>query len=80
MTLGHNTISSYNDFTQRLMERFDKRDLEIHFRELSQLKQIGSVEAFISEFQRVAVMVTDMSESRLVMLFTKALTELYVGG
>ena len=57
------------------MERFDKRDPEMHFRELAQLKQTGSVEAFISEFQRVAVMVTDVSESRLVMLFTKALTE-----
>ena len=70
MTLGHNTISSYCDFPQRLMERFDKRDLKIHFRELAQLKQTGSAEAFISEFQRVVVMVTDVFESRLVMLFT----------
>ena len=47
VTLGHNTISSYSVFTQRLMERFDKRDPEIHFRELAQLKQTGSVETFI---------------------------------
>ena len=40
-----------------------------------QLKQVGSVEAFISEFQRVAVMVTYVSENRLIMLFTEALTE-----
>ena len=57
------------------MEWFDKRDLEIHYRELAQLKQTGSAEAFISEFQRVAVMVTVLSESKLVMLFTKALTK-----
>ena len=38
VTLGQNTITSYNDFTQRLMERFDKRDPKIHFRELAQLK------------------------------------------
>ena len=75
VTLGHNTISSYSDFTQRLMERFDKRDPEIHFRELAQLKQTGSVEAFISEFRRIAVMVTYVSESRLIMLFSEALTE-----
>ena len=50
VTLGHNTIRSYSDFTQRLMERFDKRDPEIHFRELAQLIQTTSVEAFISEF------------------------------
>ena len=71
VTLGHNAISSYNDFTQRLMERFDKRDSEIHFRELAQLKQTSSAKAFILEFQRVAVMVTDVSESRLVMLLQK---------
>ena len=54
------------------MERFDKKDPEIHFREFAQLKQIGSTEAFISELQRIAVMVTDVSESRLTMLFTEA--------
>ena len=57
------------------MERFDKRDTEIHFREFAQLKQTGSAEAFISEFQRVAVMVTDVFESRLVMLFIEYLTK-----
>ena len=57
------------------MEQFYRKDLEIHFRELAQLKQTGSAEAFISEFQRIAVMVTDVSESRLTMLFTEALTE-----
>ena len=75
VTLGHNTITSYSDFTQRLMERFDKRDTKTHFRELAQLKQTGSVEAFISEFQRVVVMLTDVFESRLVMLFTEDLTK-----
>jgi hypothetical protein len=37
VTLGHNTITSYLDFTQRIINRFDK-DLEIHFREVAQLK------------------------------------------
>ena len=75
VTLAHNTIHSYSEFTQKLIERFDRKDPEIHFRELAQLKQTGSAEAFISEFQRLAVMVTDVSESRLTMLFTEALTE-----
>ena len=74
VTLGQNTISSYSDFTQRLMERFDKRDSKIHFRELAQLKQISSVEAFILEFQRVNFMVTDVLEKRSIMLFSEALT------
>ena len=51
------------------------KDPEIHFKELAQLRQTGSVEAFISEFQRIVVMVTDVSESRLTMLFTEALTK-----
>ena len=57
------------------MERFDRKDPEIHFRKLAQLKQTGNAEAFISEFQRIAVMVTDVSESRLIMLFSEALIE-----
>jgi hypothetical protein len=57
------------------MDRFDRRDLEIHFRDLAQLRQKGTLEAFITEFQRVAVAVTYILEPRLIMLFTKGLTE-----
>jgi hypothetical protein len=34
VTLGHNHISSYLEFIERFMERFDRRDLELHFRDL----------------------------------------------
>jgi hypothetical protein len=50
VTLGHSCITSYRDFTERLMDRFDRRDLEIHFRDLSQLRQTGTTETFITEF------------------------------
>ena len=60
---------------ERIMERFDRRDPEIHFRDLAQLRQTGTAEAFISEFQRVAMAVTDITEPRLVMLFTEGLIE-----
>jgi hypothetical protein len=40
------------------MDRFDQKDLEIHFRELAQLRQTGTPEAYITYFQRMAVMVT----------------------
>jgi hypothetical protein len=62
VTLGHNRITSYREFTERLMDRFDRRDPEIHFRDLAQLRQTGTAEAFVLEFQRVAVAVTDVSE------------------
>ena len=62
VTLGHNTITSYPDFTQRLIERFDRKDPKVHFREPTQLKQTGSADAFISEFQRIAVHDEDVHE------------------
>jgi hypothetical protein len=74
-TLGHNQIVSYTEFTQRLIDRFDQGDPELHFRELTQLKQTGTTEAYIDEFQRLAVMVQDMSPTRLMMLFTEGLME-----
>ena len=75
VTLGHNTITSYNDFTQRIMECFVKKDPKIHFRELAQLKQTCSAETFISEFQCVSIMVSYMRETRLIMIFIEALGE-----
>ena len=75
VTLGHASITSYLEFTQRLIERFDQKDPEIHFRELAQLRKTGSPDSYILEFQRVAVMVTNIREIRLIMLFTKDLTE-----
>jgi hypothetical protein len=61
------------------MERFDRRDPELDSRDLTQLRQTRSVEAFITEFQQKAVVVSDISEHRLVMLFTEALTEPFRG-
>jgi hypothetical protein len=75
ITLGDNQIMAYTDFTQRLIDRFDQGDLELHFRELTQLRQTGAPEVYIEEFQRLAVMVQDISPTRLMMLFTKGLME-----
>jgi hypothetical protein len=37
-TLGHNQIVPYTKFTQRLIDRFDQGDPELHFQELTQLR------------------------------------------
>ena len=42
VTLDHIRITSYREFTDRLMERFDRKDPEIHFRDLAQLTQTGT--------------------------------------
>jgi len=58
-----------------LIDRFDLGDPELHLWELTQLKKTGTAEAYIDEFQRLVVMVQDMSPNRLMMLFTKGLME-----
>ena len=57
------------------MERFDKKNPKLHFRELAQLKQEGSPNAYITEFQKLAVTVSDISKQRFVMLFIEGLLE-----
>jgi hypothetical protein len=48
VTLGHNHITSYLEFNERLIEIFERRDPEIHFMDLTPLRKTRSVEAFIS--------------------------------
>jgi hypothetical protein len=74
-TLGHEHVTSYIDFNQRLIDKFDREDPKLHFKELTQIRQTGSTKAFIEEFQRVAVMVLDMLESKLLMMYMEGLTK-----
>eukprot|EP00253_Pinus_taeda_P003165 PITA_03165 len=66
VTLRHSTVTTYAEFTKRLMEQFDRRDPEQHFVELTRLKQTGSPETYIADFLRVSVMVPDLSTARRV--------------
>jgi uncharacterized protein YutE (UPF0331/DUF86 family) len=75
VTLGHARITSYLDFTQRIIEWFDKKDPDFHFKELTQLRQSGTTDAYISEFLRVAVMVKNVLEHRLIMIFIEVLSK-----
>ena len=75
VTLGHSTVMTYAEFTRRLMERFDRRDPEQHFVELTRLKQTGSPETYITDFLRVLVMVPDLSATLMIYMFVEGLTE-----
>jgi hypothetical protein len=75
VALAHSHITSYREFTERLMDKFDRMDPKIHFKDLTQLRQNGTAEAFITEFQRAAVAVTNISKPKLILLFTDGLTE-----
>lgn len=46
VTLVHDQIDSYVIFMERLIDRFDKKDPRLHFKELAQLKQWGSVDTY----------------------------------
>ena len=71
VTLRHSTVTTYAVFTRRLMERFDRRDPEQHFVELTRLKQTGSPETYIADFLRVSVMVPDLSVAQMIHMFVE---------
>jgi hypothetical protein len=48
VTLGHSHITSYREFTHRLMDRFDRKDPEMHFRDLSLLRKTSTTKEFIT--------------------------------
>ena len=62
-----------------LMERFETKDPKLPFKELAQLKQVGTPEAYMLEFEKISVMVSDVSMARLFLIFTKGLTEPLIG-
>ena len=46
----HALIHSYEEFVNKLIARFDRKDVEVYYRELAQLKQTSHVETYINEF------------------------------
>ena len=74
-TLGHHNIFSYEGFSNALMDIFERKDLELHFNELAQLKKVGTPEAYMLEFENILVMVSDVSMYRLVLLFAEGFIE-----
>ena len=60
---------------RRLIERFDQRDLEQHFVELTRLKQTRNSDTYIADFLRVSVMVLDLSAAQRIYMFVEGLAE-----
>jgi len=73
--LWHANITSYLEITQNFIDRFDNKDPKLHFRELAQLKKIGTVDAYISYFHRIMVMVMDLLENMMIIIFIEGLSE-----
>ena len=68
-------IKSYDEFTQKLIKRFDRIDAEWYFKRLTQLRQEGSVMEFSREFEKLSAMVSKISKKRLTYLFIDGLKE-----
>lgn len=75
VTLRHSSVTTYAEFTRRLIERFDRNEPEEHFVELTRLKQTGSPEKYIADFLRISVMVPDLSTAQMIYMFLEGLTE-----
>ena len=74
-TLGHDQVVTYEEFTRKLTKRFDRRDPDISFWDLQHIRQVGNIEEYISELQKMDVMAIDISESRPILLFIEGLAE-----
>ena len=51
--LGHSNVTTYSEFTRRLVERFDRRDPKAPLMSLAKLKQSGNTKTYISKFLRL---------------------------
>lgn len=72
---GHVIVVTYEEFTRRVMDNFERRDLEENFRKLTNIKQIGRIETYISSFLRLLMMVFDQPEANRVFMFIEGITE-----
>ena len=45
-------ILSYDGFSNAFMERFERKDPELPFKELAQLKQVGTPKGYMLEFEK----------------------------
>ena len=77
--LGRDHILSYYGFSNALMEIFERKYPELPFKEVAQLKQVETLEAYMLEFEKISVMFSDASMVRLVLLFTEGLIEPFRG-
>ena len=66
---------TYEEFTRWLVERIERRDLEISFKDITHVKKTGTHEVYIYEFQKLVVMVSEISETHLILLFIEGIKD-----
>lgn len=71
---GYAHITTFEEFTRRLVRRFDQKEND-YLWELNSLRQGEIVDEFVTEFQRLAIMIHHILEDRLKFLFIEGLVE-----
>ena len=72
-------MTTYAEFTRRLVERFDRKVPEAPFISIEKLKYSRDAETYISKFLRFSVMVPNPSIARRVYMFINVLEEPFHG-
>ena len=75
ITQGHQNITSYEEFSQKLIKRFDRKHPQENFKKLTQLRQQGTIEDYIKEFQRIYVQVIGVDDECFTYLFIEGLKD-----
>ena len=73
--LGHDQVNTYGEFIDKVLEIFEKKDSKLSFKELAQLKQVGTPTDYMMEFQKLLVKVANVYMGMLVFLFTNGFSE-----
>ena len=67
--------TSYEEFSQKLIKRFDRRHSQENFKKLTQIRQQGTVEDYIKEFQKISVQVMGVDDDCSTYLFIEGLKD-----
>ena len=75
ITQGHQNITSYEEFSQKLIKRFDRKHPQENFKKLTQLRQQGTIEDYIKEFQRISIQFIGVDDECFTYLFIEGLKD-----
>ena len=77
VTEDHGLITSYETFIYKPITHFDRKNIEVYYKDLAQLRKGSSLDDFIDKFLQILVMVLDKIEQCKLMLFTEGLRNRY---
>jgi len=68
-------VSTFDEFCQNVLTRFDKKDVEEYFKGMATLKQTSSLNEYIEVFDQISMQVQNISPRRVIFLFIDGLLD-----